>query len=517
MPKSMNIHRITALPVNAARSVFLQAGVVIAWSIATPLDNATANTISAIITAILTVPPVINSLNDKTFCFRPLQMGGFLLNLNLSAGWIISSFAHLTVLKYPIDMTLSALGLSAGSYALAIFYASVFSIFMTIISTAPAIADTETKIFSKIISLRSTPISKISLWSLIISIIDIALIMKGIVGQRSINTSLSGTGEIAFYVPFVDMIFSAQVALNALMLAIIINNRKLKSSYSLVLAISFALSLFIFFSKGRLGFIFCLVMHLAWFATFFGRLPKVKSMFILAAVAVPLISNAMVMGNMARNFRVDARTGQTASGLSAAINTATALQDTRVRDEQNKRTLVNLSYRPLVAAPLATAMSHSQYNRDFLGGKYLVNSAVWSIPRVIFPGKVNFENAEVLLASHGIIQSATDTSDSVYLSAYVDFAWFGVIFYPLIIALLWITPALMCLARGPAFSIITISVISYMFATGVAESAVTGWISTTRNIFILFVAFPLVELLLPKKAGQAFMFSRASRGAAPKR
>ena len=85
--------------------------------------------------------------------------------------------------------------------------------------------------------------------------------------------------------------------------------------------------------------------------------------------------------------------------------------------------------------PLAVSIETENTQKKFLLGENIFNNIIWTIPRVIFPQKVNFDVKEDLMSKFGV--NFTDTSDSIYLFSYLDFWIFGIILYPLILFFYW--------------------------------------------------------------------------------
>lgn len=73
--------------------------------------------------------------------------------------------------------------------------------------------------------------------------------------------------------------------------------------------------------------------------------------------------------------------------------------------------------------------------KNHLLGENILNNIIWTVPRVIFPKKINFEVKEDLMSKFGVY--FTDTSDSIYLFSYLDFWIFGILLYPLILFFYW--------------------------------------------------------------------------------
>lgn len=475
---------------------------VIFWALAAALNNSTLNTVAAMASTVIAVYFLFNLIRAGMFCVSLLKTGSLFLSLSLSFGWLVSIFIHSSTLGYSIDYTLQAISIDAGQYALGVLYACIFALVLGCLSASPTLSRMEARVAFSIQRLRQVPISAPILCLIILSALDVLLIASGIIGQRKVGIAGQKVGEVAFYIPFLEMAFGSQIALNGLVMSRLNWKNDVFSIKFLVIVASLVLTFFIYFSKGRTGLIFFAVMHLVWIILISGRMPRLKALVIIAAIGAPIYYNAMLASNMARNMRYDAHTGAEVSGLNVAISSATALKDTSVRAQQAQRTALNLSTRPLLATSLSTSMQKQHHDWRYLNGQYLVNSIAWTIPRALFPNKVDVENAEVLMASHGIIASFSDVADSLYFAGYIDFGWFGLIIYPFLVYMIAFSILWMCEILGPAFSLIALSAATYMFTFGMGESSVTGWLVLPRNTFLLFLVFPFGAFLFSQFTGQ---------------
>jgi hypothetical protein len=98
----------------------------------------------------------------------------------------------------------------------------------------------------------------------------------------------------------------------------------------------------------------------------------------------------------------------------------------------------NLTFRPLVLWPLAASirMSLEGLNSGYLYFDDLINSALNSLPRFVFPGKANLLLSENLLYTRFPF-SDVDTADSPYLYSFASFGFAGALVYPFVIGLVY--------------------------------------------------------------------------------
>jgi hypothetical protein len=120
--------------------------------------------------------------------------------------------------------------------------------------------------------------------------------------------------------------------------------------------------------------------------------------------------------------------------------------------------------------------------KTFLLGENLFNSAVWAIPSFFVSNKSLFPIQEDLLYQNFPI-GTDDTADSMYLYAYVDFAYVGVLAYPILIAFIWI--AVLLLMRLPYISSLGVMTFACtwiaMFILSMGEASTVSWFVLPRN------------------------------------
>ena len=110
---------------------------------------------------------------------------------------------------------------------------------------------------------------------------------------------------------------------------------------------------------------------------------------------------------------------------------------------------------------------------------------IWTIPRIIFPQKINFPIGEPLIHENFGIDFI-DTSNSIYLFSYLDFWYFGLFLYPLLFFFYW--KALLFLITIKDYNpLILIFILSnsLLLFFNVAESPILSYLDYARNITIL--------------------------------
>jgi hypothetical protein len=300
-------------------------------------------------------------------------------------------------------------------------------------------------------------------------------------------------------------VFAAQVGLNALAIFQIARATKRRKISMGVIAVSVFLILFINFTQGRSGFIFCALLHLYWTIFFIGRIPRLKKLVPIMLVVLPLLYAGTILNNFMRGDAmqgVDLKTVGFTAYFSSAVKSWQT--DNVLRAAENARSSENLASRPLVAHPLAKSMALPEARKSFTLGENLFNSAIWAIPSVLISDKKRYPIQEDLLYAHFPV-GTEDTADSPYLYAYVDFGYAGVFIYPVLLAVFWV--AFLLLVRLPYISSLGVLVLACawipLFTLSIGEMAMTGWFTMLRNSVIVL---PFVIVLnkyfkFPRSAG----------------
>lgn len=431
---------------------------------------------------------------------QPKQMLGFLrlgsvsLLTLMSLSWMMAQFINLSALDQSLTVGLENVGTTLSAYALAVAYALAFSAALGFFGDVKFVRALEARAAERFLAARNIRSRRLLTLITIICGVETWLILTGVISYRTFAIEGFEEGRIAWYLPLLQVMFAAQVALNALAISQIAGARSPGRSSIAIVSTSVLLILFVNFTQGRSGFIFCAILHLYWAVLFMERLPKFSKTLPVVLIVIPLLYTGTLLNNFMRSGAVQGLDVKTIGSI-AFFSDALQLwrSDQSLQEIEKARTVANLASRPLVAHPLAKSMALPDEQKNFLLGENLFNSAVWAIPRSVFPDKERYPVQEWLLYEHFPIGSE-DTADSPYLYAYADFGYVGIIIYPALLAGFWIS--ILLLARLPFISSLGVIVIMATwipyFTLYLGEVAMTGWYVTLRNTIL---AFPFIILI----------------------
>lgn len=163
------------------------------------------------------------------------------------------------------------------------------------------------------------------------------------------------------------------------------------------------------------------------------------------------------------------------------------------KEEIENKTSINLTKRFLLLYPLAKSIELDSEKKNHLLGENVLNNIIWTIPRVIFPKKINFEVKEDLMSKFGVY--FTDTSDSIYLFSYLDFWLFGILLYPLILFFYWYFIIFLFTFRNynPLILIFFISKGLLLFFS-FGEGGSLGYFVYLRDLIIITILISLLNI-----------------------
>ncbi|TKK68210.1 hypothetical protein FC093_11275 [Ilyomonas limi] len=418
--------------------------------------------------------------------------------------WIMASFIHKFYLDESIEETLyhsMSGGLTFQSYALAIFYITAFSIAISFLGYKKKIFLLENSITKAILILKKYPFVKLRLLLVGFSLINILLIITGVIGQRSTIIEGYENGERAFWIVLYESLLPAQVLLCGLFLWNLINSKKSKINWGILLFSTLVL-LFIFFTKDRRSFIFSVFGIGFWFYFFSGKGIKVFKVALIIAIIYPFLSKALLFNNFIRS--ANGITG--AQPVSAVELVPEAWEKFNSSEgfieEEEENTTENLSERPLVATPLALCLQYPVEKKTFTLGENLINSFVWSIPGPIISNKREFPVQEDLLYAHFAISRGDleDTADSLYLSSYTEFSWFGFLIYPILLVVLWrLVLSLLKSWNIQGISlIICVSIFFQSFLLNIGEGSTIAWFVALRSFLFWAILYKSYNYFIKK-------------------
>lgn len=440
-------------------------------------------------------------LGNQLEMIRLLRIGSMILVALQNGAWLTSSFIFRFSLDNSIGDAFSVMGMSLSFYYLAIIYVTLFSAFLAFLGSSKQIHKPERKIFEFLIRLKDISINKIQVIIVSVAILNIGLIYMGIIGLRTINVDGYEEGTIPAWLVLYKSILPAHIVLCSLFWVKvkdeIFSIRKLQRLGVLVLTIS--PSLLIFFSEGRKPLVFGLICFTYWTIFFIGKRPYFKKSVIIIVLLFPVLYQITVFFNALRHY--DLKTIGDEVSVVEKINAGWAFY--QLADNQEKaqnESIQNLSTRPLVAHPLAKSMELAIGDKSFLFGENILNSAIWATPRPLFPNKGAYPVQEALLYEHFPIGSK-DTADSVYLYSYVDFGWFGIFFYPMLIFIMWYSVIKLSelLSVEGIVVIIVVSILFKLVVLSIGEGSLVTWFVAIRSVVAWLLFYLMFKIFIPKK------------------
>ncbi|WP_375444585.1 hypothetical protein [uncultured Fibrella sp.] len=457
--------------------------------------------ISAIWASLVCLIWIWTRMGHSLEMIRLVRIGAATLCLLLNSSWLTASFVHQFSLNILIETSLQNEmngGLAFSFYALAMVYITIFSCVLAFIGSTSAVFKLECKIYQLFTYLNNISINYLLFIATTIILGEFVLIYFGIIGQRALLVEGVDKGKLPDWYIIYDSLFTTQTIINSLILIHIWKNKRPlwanKVNY-LILLVSFLLFMFISFTKGRRDISFGLIIHAYCIFLLLSLRPNLKKTILVICIAYPLLSQIMLFNNFMRSGIV--YVDESKSALETIPDTWMRFQESESNiKEESKRTEENLATRPLVATPLALCLQLQDSKKSFMLGKNLLHAIIWTIPGPIFPNKTDYPTQEELLYKHFRIGS-DDTADSLYLSAYTEFSWLGLLIYPALVVLLWmlVMQLIISLCRSELSLLIIFSVYLKLFTIGIGEEAVNAWTVALRLSLAWLVLDNILVLL----------------------
>lgn len=428
---------------------------------------------------------------------RFVRLGSIFLALIQNAGWIIASFIHHFFIRRPIEYSLAHLmkgGLDVSSYALAVLFITAFCFVLSILGSNRLIRALEVALFERLSLLKNIPAGKFNKLLLVFTGISILLVLAGIMGFRSVAVNGLAEGEVPVWLVLYKSILPGQVLITALLLFKLINKKNERSFLSwITMILSSAALLFIFFTEGRRSLLFAIVGLIYWYIFFSGKKPRLVLIILITTVIYPLFSQGILFFNFLRGENGVAN-WQTASAFDILPQAWERFQSSEnILSDEKKNTLENLATRPLEATPLGLCLQLSSYQKTFTTGENFFNSLVWTIPGPLFPAKKNYPVQENLLYKHFAIgrDKEEDTVDSIYLTAYTEFSWIGILIYSILVTALWFGVIFLCSKWNVngVILIVIVTIFFKLFFSGIGESSLSEWMTTARSFLFWIIIY----------------------------
>lgn len=412
------------------------------WGLAALTSSAALATVAALVGGVICIMWLWSRLGHSKSMIHFLAVGGFILCAVQNFAWLTSAYIHEFTFNISIEealYTTEGVIIPVGYYSAAVFYVAALSAVLVVLGVSPMVSKNDQWVISKLRELFSISASKIGGLVTGVTLINLVLMVEGVIGGRTLNVEGFSEGAIPWWFFIFESLGAFHLFLNGALGAKLLKERQRGNAHPflwILFIFSVLVVSFLFFTKGRRLIVYLLLSH-GWWMMFFLR-SKPRFWVACAAVlfAYPVISETLVFNNFLRSSK---------AGLIADENMLKAIpkvwEEYRKYDDlqqyAEERSTRNMATRPLVARPLASCMALPMNSKSFIWHEDILHSLIWSVPGPIFPDKTKFPLQENLLYSHFPIGS-TDTVDSLYLSSYTSFGWFGLVVYPCFVALIWL-------------------------------------------------------------------------------
>ncbi|WP_168564675.1 hypothetical protein [Crateriforma spongiae] len=472
------------------------------WGIASLVNSCIVSDVASTVGVVVTCSWLWSCVGNSFQMIRFARCGAIVLCFLQNFAWLFTSVKHHLDSSLDISETLNETmfgGLVISDYAAAVLYCSIFCFALAFFGSLRFVKSLERKLDQVLGALKL--LSTKSLLPVIISLLmaEAFLVSTGIVGTRTIKVDGFEDGEMPVWYFLVSSMTSLQLLLNGLLLwkTVEAKNRSSRLFLGGILACSILVVLFLYFNQGRRDLAFCAFAHFWWAVYFFGNRPGFIKALAAVAICLPLLYYSMLFNNFMRsghagldNYRVSA-----IEAIPGALKKF--VMDPAMRELEQERTSNNLSSRPLVATPLAYCIRLPAEKKAYLLHKDLFHSFIWSIPGPLFPWKENFPNQEDLLYQSFAIGDK-DTADSIVLSAYASFGWFGVITHSLFISSLIAGTvfAVMYTKTPPIGTALVCAPILQLITVDLAEESTTSFFNFARSAIFFVVVLWMLDAIL---------------------
>ena len=374
------------------------------------------------------------------------------------------------------------------SYLLAIIFTLLFSLILFIFSLRNELILKENYIFNRLNKITTVDSKKINFMIIFMIFFEIIMNLSGFVEYRDLNNENYKIGVIDPWMPYLIYIFHFHIALTSLITVKYRNKFNLKNSLLIILSV--LLIGYFFFTRGRSSFILASIELFFWYCFFNKNAPKLRSIIFSLTIIIPLFYSLTLFNQLLR-MSLYTQNDNYKQSLTEQITNAYDLWQMRdMREINSEKNNQNLTFRSLVVTPLAVSIDLKRSQKQHLLGENIFNNFIWTIPRMIYPNKINFPIGELLMVKFGLYFS--DTSNSLYLASYIDFWWFGVLIYPMLFYFYW-RFLLFILTYKNFDPLIILLILSSAFPIflNIGEGSILGFIVFMRNSAILLLIFSI--------------------------
>lgn len=387
--------------------------------------------------------------------------------------------------------------IDVSALAMAQIVAMAFGVLLLWIVRLSELNTTELKLAAGLAAALRSPSSGrvIVLISVGMALLQVAFLLSGIVGYRSITTTERVDAGALLMVtmspisPFLTGAFLARGQAGISRLA----------SQLLGIGLS-SINVVWFFAQGRVAFLFACVLGLMGYAaTKEVNLRKVifRSVFLF----VPLILFVFVASQRIRYFQwvEESQRANVFQALKLSVTEGAKLGDAE-RTESQINYRMNLAMRPLTLNyPAEIIRLRLDGDAGWVGFEEVINSVLIALPRQIYPDKSGLMLHEHLYAER-IGTSGLDNAESIFVAALAGFSYLGL---PIFALLMWGlvkgVSGLVLLSRSWLLSVIsTVTLIGLAMSGG--EGALTNWLVNLRSVALIapfVMAFEMIFLRQP--------------------
>ncbi len=452
--------------------------------------------VAALFGSILILRWIWLQIVKQQYNLRFLRIGAVSMILIQNVSWIISTLTHFFLRNQSLSDTLRIIGrksISVSDYSLAIVYVSLFALMLCILAQNRFVRKWEMELTTRLNLISDVKMKYLVRLGSVFLLIEIYLIFSGVIGQRTLVVNNFDKGELPIWFTFFELMLNLHLIILGIQISRVLsaNNRGIGPLHLFVL-LSVIVLLFTHFNQGRIQLMYSFLAIVFWSLFFFRTRLNLSRTFVFISILLPVI----LIGFLYSNFIRSSESGLDVYRDSAVIvvdKSWTIFQKREMVNYEVERTIENLSFRTLLANPLARSISLNMSNKHFLFGKDLFHSAIWTIPRPLFPEKVNFSRQEELLYENFPI-GEKDTVDSVYLSSYADFGWMGLFIYPVLIVLFYLFGLGMTFyARNVVYVLAFTATFLELFTIGVGESSTITWLVSLRALIAMWFFLSLVD------------------------
>jgi len=475
----------TSFQNNDKEFIFKSLAIIFIWLISFTFENLILAYVASSLGCFITFLYITKFFNASLNPIKFLSLSAVSLFFITSSSVIFSSY----FIRKFYDLTLfdffnTIQYIPVESYLLAIIFTLLFSLILFLFSLRNELILKENYIFNKLNEIKNSDSKKIDFIIFFIIFLEIVLNLTGFIEYRGLDNENFKIGIIDPWIPYLDYIFHFHIALTSLL--IVKSRDKFNVKNSLIIILSVLLIGYFFFTRGRSGFILASIEIFFWYCFFNKSAPKLKSIIFSLIIIIPLIYSLSLFNQLLR-MSVNTQNDNYKQSLIEQITNAYDLWQIRdMREINNEKNNQNLTFRSLVVTPLAISINLKGPQKQNLLGETILNNFIWTIPRIIYPGKINHPVGEPLMGKFGLYFA--DTSDSLYLASYMDFWWFGILIYPMLFYFYWRFLLYIITFKNfdPLIVLLIVSTsLPYFF--GIGESSVLGFFIFMRNSVILLI------------------------------